>query len=144
MTIVVNADDVTLDQVRKQLAKLVATVEVRDFAGTAYIERDLALVGVNCNAEKRREVVEIVELFRGRVVDVSPESIMVELAGTEDKLEAFIDLMKPYGIEALARTGVIAMPRGAQIAKDKSAGDTGNKKRVRSLDAPAAAALPPS
>jgi acetolactate synthase-1/3 small subunit len=143
MTIVVNADDVTLDQVRKQLAKLVATVEVRDFAGSAYIERDLALVTVSCNAEKRREVVEIVELFRGRVVDVAKESITVELAGTEDKLEAFIDLMQPYGIEALARTGVIAMPRGTQLAKDKGT-ETGSKKRVRTLDAPAAAALPPS
>ena len=143
MTIVVNADDVTLDQVRKQLAKLVATVNVRDFAGSAYIERDLALVTVNCNAEKRREVVEIVELFRGRVVDVAKESITVELAGTEDKLEAFIDLMQPYGIEALARTGVIAMPRGTQLAKDKST-DTGYKRRIRTLDAPAAAALPPS
>ena len=144
MTIVVNADDVTLDQVRKQLAKLVATVEVRDFAGSAYIERDLALVTVSCNAEKRREVVEIVELFRGRVVDVAKESITVELAGTEDKLEAFIDLMQPYGIEALARTGVIAMPRGTQLAKDKNADTGGYKKRVRTLDAPAAAALPPS
>jgi len=143
MTIVVNADDVTLDQVRKQLAKLVATVEVRDFAGSAYIERDLALVTVSCNAEKRREVVEIVELFRGRVVDVAKESITVELAGTEDKLEAFIDLMQPYGIEALARTGVIAMPRGTQLAKDKNT-DTGYKRRIRTLDAPAAAALPPS
>jgi acetolactate synthase-1/3 small subunit len=144
MTIVVSADDVTLDQVRKQLAKLVATVEVRDFAGTAYIERDLALVTVNVGTDKRREVVEIVELFRGKVVDVSPESVMVELAGTEDKLEAFIDLMKPYGIESLARTGVIAMPRGAQVAKDKTAGDRGPMKRVRSLEAPAGVALPPS
>ena len=143
MTIVVNADDVTLDQVRKQLTKLVATVEVRDFEGSAYIERDLALTTVRCNAEKRREVVEIVELFRGKVVDVAKESITVELAGTEDKLEAFIDLMQPYGIEALARTGVIAMPRGTQLAKDKTA-DTSSKRRVRTLDAPAAAALPPS
>jgi acetolactate synthase-1/3 small subunit len=144
MTIVVNADDNTLDQVRKQLAKLVATVNVRDFAGSAYIERDLALVSVNCNAEKRREVVEIVELFRGKVVDVAKESITVELAGTEDKIEAFIDLMSPYGIESLARTGVIAMPRGTQLAKERTTESGGNAKRVRSLDAPAAAALPPS
>lgn len=142
MTIVVNADDVTLDQVRKQLAKLVATVNVRDFAGSAYIERDLALVTVNCNAEKRREVVEVIELFRGNVVDVAANSLTVELAGTEDKLEAFIDLMKPYGIESLARTGVIAMPRGTQVAKDNH--ESGSHKRVRSLDAAAGVALPPS
>jgi acetolactate synthase-1/3 small subunit len=142
MTIVVTADDVTLDQVRKQLAKLVATVNVRDFAGSAYIERDLALLTVNCNAEKRREVVEVCELFRGKVVDVAANSLTVELAGTEDKLEAFIDLMKPYGIEALARTGVIAMPRGTQLVKDKH--ESGPQKRVRSLDAAAGVALPPS
>jgi acetolactate synthase-1/3 small subunit len=144
MTIVVTADDVTLDQVRKQLSKLVATVEVRDFAGTAYIERDLALVTVRAGAEKRREVIEVVELFRGKVVDVAPESVMVELAGAEDKIEAFVDLMKPYGIEALARTGVIAMPRGTQLAHDRSTSAAGPQKRVRTLDAPAAAALPPS
>jgi acetolactate synthase-1/3 small subunit len=143
MTIVVNADDVTLDQVRKQLSKLVATVHVRDFAGSAYIERDLALVTVNCNAEKRREVVEVIELFRGKVVDVAANSITVELAGTEDKLEAFIDLMKPYGIESLARTGVIAMPRGTQLAKEKQV-EPGSHKRVRSLEGAAGVALPPS
>src|SRR6266700_2616075 len=133
MTNVVNADDVTLDQVRKQLSKLVATVHVRDFAGSAYIERDLALVTVNCNAVKRREVVEVIELFRGNVVDVASNSITVELAGTEAKLEAFIDLMKPYGIESLARTGVIAMPRGTQLAKEKQI-EPGSHKRVRSLE----------
>ncbi len=143
MTIVVSADDNTLDQVRKQLAKLVAVAEVRDFMGSAYIERDLLLLTVNVGSEKRRDVVEIVELFRGKVVDVSQASLIIELAGPEDKLEAFIDLMRPYGIEQLARTGVIAMPRGAQVLKDKAAGD-GPKKRVRTLDAPAGVALPPS
>ena len=142
MTIVVTADDNTLDQVRKQLAKLVATVNVRDFMDSAYIERDLLLITINVGAEKRRDVVEIVELFRGKVVDVARESIMVELAGTEDKLEAFIDLMKPYGIEQLARTGVIAMPRGTQVVKDRT--DNGPRKRIRTLDAPAGVALPPS
>lgn len=144
MTIVVSADDNTLDQVRKQLAKLVAVVEVRDFMGTAYIERDLLLITVNVPPDKRREVVDIVELFRGKVVDVSASSLVIELAGTEDKLEAFIDLMRPFGIEQLARTGIIAMPRGAQMAKDKAGGEGGPKKRVRTIDAPAGVALPPS
>src|SRR5688500_13411559 len=112
MTIVVNADENTLDQVRKQLAKLVPVVTVHDFKGTAYVERDLLLCTVSVAPEKRHEVIEIVNLFRGKVVDVSPTTIMVELAGTEDKVEACIDLLKPYGIEEMARTGVIAMPRG--------------------------------
>ena len=144
MTIVVSADDNTLDQVRKQLAKLVAVAEVRDFAGTAYIERDLLLITVTVSAEKRREVVDIVELFRGKVVDVSQTSVMIELAGTEDKLEAFIDLMRPYGIEQTARTGVIAMPRGGTQTAKAAAQSGGPTKRVRTLDAPAGVALPPS
>jgi acetolactate synthase-1/3 small subunit len=143
MTIVVNADDNTLEQVRKQLAKLVEVVKVRDFKGTAYVERDLLLMTVNATPEKRTEIIEIVTLFRGKIVDVGRETLMVELSGTEEKLEACLELLKPYGIEELARTGVIAMARGTQTAKDKAEAGTSGK-RTRSLNAPAAAALPPS
>ncbi|HZN66760.1 MAG TPA: acetolactate synthase small subunit [Tepidisphaeraceae bacterium] len=145
MTIVVNADDNTLDQVRKQLAKLVPVVQVRDFAGTAYIERDLALVSVTVTPENRSEVIETTNLFRGRIVDVARDSLLIELAGAEEKIEAFIDLMRDYGIKELARTGVIAMGRGTQL-KDPSAppAPPGPAKRKRSIDAPAQAALPPS
>src|SRR5215204_4770338 len=127
MTIVVNADDNSLEQVRKQLAKLVEVVKVRDFKGTAYVERDLLLMTVNATPEKRTEIIEIVTLFRGKIVDVSKESLMVELSGTEEKLEACLELLKPYGIEELARTGVIAMARGTQTAKDKADAATGSK-----------------
>ena len=142
MTIVVNADDNTIDQVRKQLAKLVPIVEVRDFQHSAYIERDLALITVAVGPERRGEVIEVANLFRGKVVDVADQSVVVELAGAEDKIEAFIELMKPYGIRELARTGVIAMARGMQPMRDTAT--SGAKKRTRSLNAPAAAALPPS
>jgi acetolactate synthase-1/3 small subunit len=145
MTIVVIADENTLEQVRRQLAKLVPVVSVSDFAGSAYIERDLALITVSVTRETRAEVIEAVELFRGKVVDVSRESVVVELAGTEEKIEAFIDLIKDHGIKELARTGVIAMARGAQTARDAVAsGGTNSGKRVRRLDAPAQLALPPS
>ena len=146
MTIVVNADDNTLDQVRKQLAKLVPVVQVHDFKGQAYIERDLALIMVGVTPESRSEVIETTELFRGRVVDVSRESVIVELAGTEEKIEAFIDLMRDHGIKELARTGVIAMARGAQPDRDptKAAAAAAAGKRTRSINAPAAASLPPS
>ena len=147
MTIVVNADDNTLDQVRKQLAKLVPVVEVRDFKGHSFIERDLALITVNVGVGHRSEVIETTNLFRGRVVDVSRESVVVELAGTEDKIEAFIDLMRDYGIKELARTGVIAMARGnpPRDQSDTSAATApAGGKRKRSIDAPAQAALPPS
>src|SRR5881392_2157777 len=95
MTIVVTADDNTLEQVRKQLAKLVPVVKVRDFSGTAYIERDLALLSVAVAPEKRSEVVEIVRLFRGKVVDVAKDAIIVEITGTESKIESFVELMRP-------------------------------------------------
>ncbi len=143
MTIVVIGDDQTLDQVRKQLAKLVAVVNVCDFKEAAYVERDLSLITVGVGPDQRGEVIEIVNLFRGKVVDVSPDSLMVELAGTEQKIEAFIDLMRPFGIRELARTGVIAMARGNQPDKPAAAA-AGGGKRVRSIDAPPAAALPPS
>jgi acetolactate synthase-1/3 small subunit len=144
MTIVVNADENTLEQVRKQLAKLVPVAKVRDFKGSAYIERDLLLLSVAVGPEKRREIVEIVELFRGNVVDVAPDSMIVELTGTEEKLESFVDLIAPYGIEELARTGVIAMTRGVQKSRDKKDTGSGPKARKRSFDAPASVALPPS
>jgi acetolactate synthase-1/3 small subunit len=142
MTIVCSADDNTLDQVRKQLAKLVPVVSVRDFKGAAYVERDLVLMTIGVTPEHRSEVIEIVNLFRGKVVDVAPQSVMVELAGTEEKLEAFAELMHPFGIKEMARTGVIAMARGHQHTKDAAA--PSSAKRTRSLNAPAAASLPPS
>lgn len=142
MTIVVSADDNTIDQVRKQLAKLVPIVEVQDFQGSAYIERDLALITIAVGPDRRGEVIEIVQLFRGKVVDVAEQSVIVELAGAEEKIEAFVELVKPYGITQLARTGVIAMARGMQLGK--AVGPSGAQRRARSLDAPATAALPPS
>jgi len=146
MTVVLDADENTLEQVRKQLAKLVPVVKVRDFAGTKYIERDLALVTVGVSAGNRSEVIEIVNLFRGKVVDVAKGSLVVELSGPEEKVEALIELLRPYGIKELARTGVIAMSRGTQTAKDEAAekAPPSGGKRKRSLSAPSAAALPPS
>jgi acetolactate synthase-1/3 small subunit len=147
MTIVCTADDNTIEQVRKQLAKLIPVVNVRDFKASAYIERDLALIGVEVPAEKRGEVIEIVNLFRAKVVDVSPTGLIVEMAGNEEKIEKFIALMRPYGLKELARTGVIAMARGMQPEKAAGApgaAASGGSKRTRTLNAPAAAALPPS
>jgi len=114
MTIVVIGDDRVLEQVRKQLGKIVTVVKVRDFADVEYLERDLMLIRVHSTPEQRGEVIQLVDLFRGRVVDVARASLMVELSGPEEKLEAFIDLVRPYGIRELARTGIIAMQRGEQ------------------------------
>ncbi len=123
MTIVVVGDDRVLEQVRKQLGKIVTVVKIRDFREMDYVERDLLLVRVHVTPEKRPEVVQLVQLFRGRVVDVARKTMMVELAGPEDKLEAFIDLVRPYGLHELARTGVIAMQRGAQTREKNGASE---------------------
>jgi acetolactate synthase I/III small subunit len=124
MTIVVMADDRTLEQVRKQLEKIVTVVKVRDFEAVEYVERDLMLIRVHAPPEKRAEVVEVVSIFRGRVVDLARTSLLVELSGTEEKIEAFVEMVRPYGIRELARTGVIAMSRGQQKeGKGESAED---------------------
>ena len=118
MTIVVNGDDAVLEQVRKQLQRLVPVVRVVDYKEVPFIERDLMLLQVSTTAKPgaRSELVELANLFRARVVDVSPDKLMIELSGTESKIEAFISLAQPYGIVELARTGVIAMPRGNTAA----------------------------
>ncbi len=144
LTVVCDADENTLEQIRKQLAKMVPVVKVRDFKETAYVERDLALVCIAVGPEKRSEVIEIVNLYRAKVIDVSKDSLMVEISGTEHKIESLVELLRPYGIKELARTGVIAMARGQQPAKDDTAKIDAGKKRVRSLNAPASVALPPS
>lgn len=143
MTIVVHGDDNTLDQVRKQLAKLVPVVSVEDFRKSPYLERDLALMRVGADTHQRGEVIQIVNLFRGKVVDVEPESLIIELSGTEEKIEAFTELMKPYTIQEMARTGIIAMARGGNHNK-RHTGYEKPRRRARSLDAPTAEALPPS
>ena len=142
MTIVVNADDNTVEQVRKQLGKLVPVSSLHDFQGTAYVESDLMLLNVIAPPERRNEIISLVQVFEGKVTDVSPRTIMIEMTGSEEKLERFVELMRPFGIEELARTGVIAMSRGTQPSRGKAVHT--KQTRERRLDAPAAAALPPS
>src|SRR5262245_48563130 len=112
MTFVVHGDDNVLDQVRKQLDKIVSIVRVVDISSENYVERDLMLIKVTAPPEKRSEISLLVEMFRGRVVDISAGDIMIEISGQEGKIEAFIELMRPYGIIELARTGRIALVRG--------------------------------
>src|SRR5438128_497232 len=114
MTFVVSGDDATLAQVRKQLAKLITVVKVHDISAEDMVERDLMLLKVQAPADKRVEILQIVEMFRARIVDVSSENLMIEISGQERKIEAFIDLMRPYGILELARTGRIALVRGGK------------------------------
>ena len=122
MTIVVMGDDRVLEQVRKQLGKVIPVVKVRDYAAVKYVERDLLLIRIHAPEDRRPAVVELVNLFRGKIIDVARQSILAELTGPEEKIEAFMDLVRPHGIRELARTGVLAMQRGASSAS-KSNGD---------------------
>ena len=112
MTFVIRGDDGVLEQVRKQLEKIVSVVRVEDISSQNYVERDLMLINIEAPAEKRVEISLLTETFRGRVVDITTDTMMIEIAGTEAKIEAFITLMKPHGIVNLARTGRIALVRG--------------------------------
>lgn len=112
MTFVVHGDESELEQLRKQLDKVITVVKVQDISSEDFVERDLMLLKVQASPERRVEISYLVEMFRGRVVDISHESMMVEISGVERKIETFIDLMRPYGILELARTGRIALVRG--------------------------------
>jgi acetolactate synthase-1/3 small subunit len=112
MTFVVHGDDAELEQVRKQLDKIVTVVKVHDISSEDFVERDLMLIKVSATAAQRTEITLLVEMFRGRVVDIGLDTLMVEISGQERKIEAFIELMRPYGILELARTGRIALVRG--------------------------------
>ena len=113
ITAVMMGDDRHLEQVRKQLEKIVTVVKVLDISREDFVERDLILIKVDATPEHRAELQGLVEIFRGRIVDVSPEQVMIEISGQERKVEAFIDAVRPYGIRELARTGRIALVRGS-------------------------------
>ena len=112
MTFVVHGDDAELEQVRKQLDKIVTVVKVQDISSEDFVERDLMIIKVKASPAQRMEITLLVEMFRARVVDVSSRDLMIEISGQERKIEAFIELLRPYGIMELARTGRIALVRG--------------------------------
>ena len=112
MTFVVVGDDRVLEQVGKQLEKIVTVVRVLDISSRDFVERDLLLMRVQAPVgAKRSEIRELVDIFRGKIVDVGPQEIIVEISGRENKVQAFIERMRPYGITELVRTGRIAMTR---------------------------------
>jgi acetolactate synthase-1/3 small subunit len=117
ITVVVVGDDRMLEQIRKQLEKIVTVVKVDDISRRDYVERDLMLLKVKATREQRGEIQALVEIFRGRVVDVGPEQMMIEVSGKESKLEAFIEAVRPYGIGELARTGRIALVRDSHVSR---------------------------
>ncbi len=111
MTVVVPGDVRVLQQIIKQLNKLVDTVEVIDLTGQDFVERELVLLRIAAASHRRSEVIEIANIFRAKVVDLGSKSMIVEVTGSQAKVRAFIDMMRPFGIEELARTGRIAIAR---------------------------------
>jgi acetolactate synthase-1/3 small subunit len=124
MTFVVVGDDRVLEQVRRQLEKIVTVVRVVDISSKDFVERDLMLIKVKAPAGGRRsEIIELTDIFRGKIVDVAPEEVIIEIAGQEQKIESFIDLMRPLGIVEVVRSGRIAMVRGAATSRNGDAQD---------------------
>jgi acetolactate synthase-1/3 small subunit len=111
MTIITRGDDATLEQIVKQLNKLVDVIAVQDFRDGEYIDRELVLVKVAVDSKSRAEVMQITDIFRAKIVDVQPQSLTIEITGNESKVEKFIDLMRPFGVLDLTRTGKVALPR---------------------------------
>lgn len=115
MTLVVRGDDSVVEQAVKQLNRLIDIIRVTDLTGEEFVERELVLVKVKAKQEAKAEILRIADIFRAKVVDVAPFSYMLELTGAEDKLTAFVELLRPYGIQEFARTGMTVMTRGTKI-----------------------------
>ena len=111
MTIVTSGDDQIIEQITKQLNKLINVIKVIDLTETEHIEREMILIKVSTTPETRAEVLRIADIFRGRIVDVSPSSYTIEVTGDEAKIEAIMTLLKPFGIRELVRTGKVAIAR---------------------------------
>lgn len=115
MTIVVMGDDAVLEQVTKQLNKLIDVIEIEDFRDDEYVDRELVLLRVTVNAQTRSEVMQICDIFRAKIIDVQPHNVAIEITGNESKIEKFLFLMEPFGISDLTRTGKVAVSRRSKL-----------------------------
>jgi len=111
MTIVTRGDDSTIEQIVKQLNKLINVLEVQDFREADYVDRELILVKVKVDTKTRAEVMQITDIFRAKIVDVQPKSLTIEITGNESKVEKFLELMNNFGVSDLTRTGKVALAR---------------------------------
>ena len=117
MTVVVKGDDKTLEQLTRQLEKLINVIEVQDFQSDEAVERELVMVQIKADSRTRSEAMQIVDVFRAKIVDVHADSLLVETTGNQRKIEAFLELMEKFGIMDMTRTGRIAMKRGQNNEK---------------------------
>ena len=115
MTIAVDGDEVVLEQVTKQLNKLVNVIRVSELAPEESVERELVMIKVAARKEDRSEIMQIVSVFRAKIIDVSPRSLIIEVTGSQDKVEAMVRLLRQFGIKEMARTGKVSMVRGTRV-----------------------------
>jgi acetolactate synthase-1/3 small subunit len=115
MTIVVTGDDTVVEQVTKQLNKLIEVIKVSDLTKESYVDRELVLIKVTADSSNRAEIMQIVNIFRARIVDVAPKSLIIEVTGDEGKLDALVGMLKQFGIKEIVRTGTLALGRGPKV-----------------------------
>lgn len=115
MTIVVTGDDTVVEQVTKQLNKLIEVIKVSDLTKESYVNRELVLIKVTAESSNRAEIMQIVNIFRARIVDVAPKSLIIEVTGDEGKLDALVGMLKQFGIKEIVRTGTLALGRGPKV-----------------------------
>lgn len=115
MTLTVEGDEEILDQIQKQVYKIVDVIKVKVFPEVGVIRRELMLIKVKSNNETRAQIIQIADIYRGNVLDVGPNSVVVELTGEVGKLKGFVDMMENYGVLEIAKTGVLAMSRGEKM-----------------------------
>ena len=130
MTIVMDGEQTNVERVTANLYKLVNVIQVADLAEMPSVSRDLALIKVSVNTTNRTEVMQLVEVFRSRIVDVANDSLIVEITGDEDKINSFVEVLRPFGILEMVRTGLVAMARGASPALPAMSG-YGNRARMQ-------------
>lgn len=124
ITLVTEGDDQIVEQITKQLNKLICVIKVIDFQEAIHVEREMALIKVAVDERTRNEILNIVSIFRAKVIDVDPRSFIIEVTGDEGKIEAILNLLKPLGIKEIVRTGKVALHRGGQILSAASRGET--------------------
>ena len=120
MTVVVDVDDLPLEQVTKQLNKLINVIKIVELEPTASVQREMLLVKVRADVQTRTHVLETVELFRARVIDVAPDAVTIEATGSPEKLEALLKVLEPFGIRELAQSGLVGIGRGSRSITDRA------------------------
>jgi len=131
MTIVIDSQEVDARKVEANLYQLVNVIDVQDVTSQPAVIRDLALIKVKATPEKRAEIANLADIFRARIIDVAPESVIVESTGTEDKIESLLELLKPHGILEMVRTGQVAMTRGEALGVRHTPGADGHTRYER-------------